>query len=89
MDEKDIKCIYEQFPFEQELRNGGFYETIKELKDLGFGDDQIWSVCEVEQEDGSLWYVTGPSHHSLNLLGFIATFQRHDGLTYYYEQGGD
>jgi hypothetical protein len=79
----------ERFPFKEELQDGGFFQTIQELKDLGYTDDQIWSVCEAQDEDGSFWYVTGPCYHRCDLMGYTATKERHDGLTYYYEKLDD
>jgi len=69
------------FPFQTYHNiNGDYFATIDEAKALGFDRDQIWSVLE---EDG--FYTYGPSFHWINLLGYVATTQRHDSETYYNE----
>lgn len=73
---------FTEFPFD-EIRDadGNYFATVDQAKAAGFDDDQIWSVVECE---GS--YTYGPSHHWVNLLGFVATHERHDGCTYYHEE---
>jgi hypothetical protein len=72
------------FPYE-EIRdsNGDYFRSWKEAKETGHDDDQIWSV--VEHDDGC-GVTYGPPHHWINILGFIATAERHDGETYYEEK---
>lgn len=73
------------FPFE-EIRddvvggNGDYFASWQAAKDAGFDDDQIWSVT-----GGDEGYTYGPPHHYINHIGHIATKERHDGDTYYFE----
>lgn len=78
------------FPFE-EIRKpcGNMFDSWQEAKEAGYDDDQIWSVAD---HDGT--WVWGPPHHYVNVLGFVATKERHDHETYYEEDeepedGGD
>ena len=74
------------FPF-QEIRdevvggNGDYFDSWADAKKAGFDDDQIWSVTHGDEDV----YSYGPPHHYVNLVGFIATNERHDGATYYIE----
>ena len=65
--------------------NGDFFNSTRELLDLGYVLSQIWSIGSEEGEDSKEYFVFGPSHHYVNLIGFIATEERHDGRTYYEE----
>jgi hypothetical protein len=78
--------IYERFPYE-EIRqpDGNYFDSWQQAKDAGYDDDQIWSITEGEEEDGSEWWITGPPHHYVNHMGHIATKERHDHNTYYHE----
>ncbi len=70
--------------------DGNFWDSVKGLKELGYTEDQIWSVCEDTDEKGNFYYITGPCYHVVNRIGYFATTERHDGLTYYIERvGGD
>ena len=74
------------FPFEEiKDENGDFFNSARELLDLGYVPSQIWSIVSEEGEDGKEYFVFGPSRHYVNLIGFIATEERHDGRTYYEE----
>ena len=75
-----------EFPFaEIRTAHGDYFPTVESAEAAGFTRDQIWSVCEC---DGVFCY--GPSHHYVNVLGFIATAEKHDGNTYYEEpEDGD
>lgn len=85
----DPKRYHQQFPFHQHLQDDdNFWESIEDLKELGYTEDQIWSVCEDTDEEGNCYYVTGPSFHVANKIGYFATTERHDGLTYYVEKAG-
>ena len=85
----------EEFPFEEIRDNGDidgdyFYkiEQAREMvKQLGLteGDNHIWSVVEGDGADGVESLSYGPSHHYVNLLGYIITREAHDGETYYHE----
>lgn len=70
------------FPF-LDIRNarGDYFATIAEAKAAGFDENQIWSV--VGGDENCMTY--GPSHHYINLLGYVCTVERHDGDTYYEE----
>ena len=77
-----------EFPFVEirddvlEGGNGDYFRSWQHTKDAGFDDDQIWSVVHGDETDV---YIYGPPHHYVNLVGFIATQERHDGNTYYEE----
>lgn len=81
--------VFEQdFPFEEHRGEGGqIFSRISELLDAGFETDQIWSITESGEDDGCLVY--GPSYHWVNLIGYIATTERHDNNTYYIEDWSD
>lgn len=70
------------FPFE-EIRqsDGNYFDTWAQAKAAGYDDNQIWSV--VGGDDDIFTY--GPPYHYVNVVGFIATNERHDGDTYYEE----
>ena len=80
---------YKEFPFE-EIRNeaGDYFRTINALLDLGFETNQIWSVNFTDGDDPAIYgtYTYGPSYHSVDLLGYIATKESHDNNTYYNER---
>ena len=70
----------EEFPFE-EIRDeqGDYFLTIEDAKKhTGHDESHIWSVTE---HDNTWCY--GPSHHYVNLIGYLATHEAHDGNTYY------
>ena len=75
--------IYEkEFPFE-EIRDehGDYFMTIGDAKKhTGYDESHIWSVTECE----NTWSY-GPSHHYVNLIGYVVTHEPHDGNTYYEE----
>ena len=75
-----------EFPY-AELRTptGDFYDCMEDMHHAGFEESQMWSVTEGEDEDGETTWCYGPVHHYINLLGFIATAEHHDGVTYYNE----
>jgi len=84
--------IQAEFPFE-EIRDDGtpegdYFHRPNQLRALGYADSQIWSVIEgdeITQEDGRrLNFITyGPSGHYVNVIGYMATTEHHDGETYY------
>tara|TARA_B100000749_G_scaffold279027_1_gene270913 strand:+ start:1143 stop:1436 length:294 start_codon:yes stop_codon:yes gene_type:complete len=77
---------YCQFPYEEVRRpDEDYFQTWQEAKDAGYDDDQIWSVVLSEGDDSETW-TYGPPHHYINLIGYIATDERHDGETYYHEE---
>ena len=73
--------VFGDFPFhEYRKESGDFFDTWVEARGEGFRDNQIWSVTEHENT-----IVYGPPQHYINLLGFVATKETHDGDTYYEE----
>ncbi len=71
------------FPFD-EIRaepNGDYFDSVADAMAAGFDLDQVWSVVHGDGDS----YCYGPSHHYVNLLGYVATTERHDGDTYYIE----
>jgi len=90
--------IHGDFPFVEHSRldewgdeGGDYANRPHDLIKLGYAESQIWSVIEgdeeITQEDGrrlnSITY--GPSRHYVNVIGYIATKEHHDGETYYEE----
>tara|TARA_B100000787_G_C16031398_1_gene222929 strand:- start:297 stop:581 length:285 start_codon:yes stop_codon:yes gene_type:complete len=81
----------EDFPFEEIRDEGGdYFYRISELLALGYVESQIWSVVSGDDEvdqNGQRWiyFTYGPSHHYVNLIGYVATKEHHDGDTYYEE----
>lgn len=81
-----MKEMYIPFPF-TELRkpDGNYYDAPDEMVRAGFVPSQMWSVVEGEGSDGSEWIITGPATHYVNIIGYCATAEHHDGETYYHE----
>ena len=91
--------VYKQdFPFEEISRMdsdgsccGDYANTPHELIKLGYAESQIWAVMdgddEIVQDDGRrlTFIVYGPSDHHVNVFGYTATKEHHDGDTYYEE----
>jgi hypothetical protein len=74
---------YTEFPFDEIRRqDGDHFNNIAECKKAGFDEDQIWSLT---LEEDTFCY--GPSIHWINLIGYICTNERHDGQTYFMEEG--
>jgi len=75
------------FPYRQFGRGGDIsefgerYGSFQEANADGWSDRQIWSI--VSGDEGVWTY--GPPHHFVNIVGFIATKEEHDGETYYHE----
>ena len=71
----------EDFPYE-EIRKptGDYFDSWNQAKQAGYDDDQIWSVVHGDEA-----WTYGPPHHYINVIGFIATNERHDHDTYYEE----
>lgn len=73
---------FRTFPYEPiKRKDENYFDTWQEARDAGFDDNQIWSVVETE----GTW-TFGPPHHRINLMGYVATNERHDGETYYHEE---
>ena len=72
----------EEFPFEEiRDKNGDYFSTVADAKKhTGYDESHIWSVTECE----NTWSY-GPSHHYVNLIGYVVTHEAHDGNTYYEE----
>tara|TARA_B110000977_G_C10928357_1_gene436046 strand:- start:480 stop:749 length:270 start_codon:yes stop_codon:yes gene_type:complete len=83
--------IYEdtEFPFDEiKLPSGDYFETVDQaIKQTGLSVDHVWSVTydDHEEDENAQVYITGPSHHYCNLIGYIVTEKPHDGLTVYIE----
>lgn len=78
-----MNVVEGDFPFEQLRDDGGdLFTSLAAARAAGFDDDQIWSI--VTGDEGDVW-VYGPAHHVVNVLGYVATEERHDGNTYYEE----
>jgi hypothetical protein len=80
-------AIYAQeFPF-AELRTptGDYYDNKTQMERAGFVESQMWSITDAEEDDGSEYFCYGPVHHYVNLVGYIATAEHHNGDTYYIE----
>lgn len=74
-----------EFPYEEiRMESGDYFPTAEEARLAGYTDNQIWSVTE---SDGVFSY--GPIGHYVNLLGYIATVEEHDGNTYYEDDTND
>jgi len=72
---------FADFPFEEIRRpDDNMFNSWKEAEQAGFKENQIWSVTDC---DGDWTY--GPPTHYVNIIGFIATAETHDGETYYHE----
>ena len=65
--------------------NGDYFESQDAARSAGYDDDQIWSVTHGVEDT----YSYGPPWHYVNLVGFIATEERHDNNTYYEETFDD
>ena len=70
-----------EFPYEEIYQpDGNLFCSVQQAIDAGFNLNQIWSVTI-----GDHTMCFGPSHHWVNLLGYLATKETHDGETYYEE----
>lgn len=56
-----------------------YEEALKLAEQRGLTDNNIWSVM-CGDEPNSVIY--GPSHHRINVLGYIISEDPHDGETY-------
>ena len=75
-----------EFPFtELKTPTGDYYDNRIEMERAGFVESQMWSVTDADDDDGSEYLCYGPVHHYVNLIGYIATAEHHDGDTYYIE----
>ena len=63
--------------------NGDYFDSPKEaMLATGLSEKHIWSV--VTGDEDNVW-TYGPWHHYINVIGYIATKEAHDGDTYYEE----
>jgi NAD(P)H-flavin reductase len=87
--QSESSVIYEQdFPFlEYRQDSGDYFTSINDAMLKGFLQDQIWSVVESGESDHC--YIYGPPHHWVNLIGYVATKEKHDDNTYYIEHWSD
>ncbi|KZX57807.1 hypothetical protein A3709_19480 [Halioglobus sp. HI00S01] len=71
-------------PGETSINDGDYFESAEAaMEATGLGENHIWSVTDNEDDDGNSVFCYGPSRHFVNLIGFIATKEPHDGETYY------
>ena len=78
------------FPYEEiRTKDGDYFSTVQEAKDLGFKIKQIWSVAVVDDvdENGKEFtsYCYQPPGHIVNVIGYVATKEAHDHDTYFDE----
>lgn len=81
-----MEYIEGDFPYE-EIRdhNGDYFRSPDHAMTVtGLSENHIWSVTEGDEDVSVFLY--GPSHHYINLIGYIATKEEHDGNTYYEEK---
>lgn len=77
-----MKDHFQDFPYTAIMdTTGRYFTTVESAVEAGHDPDQIWSVVQC---DGAWTY--GPPRHVVNLMGYIATVERHDGETYYHEE---
>ena len=77
----EIRFFQQDFPF-NEIRHetGNYFRSVEEAMKAGYQKSQIWSVAIADDS-----YTYGPSHHYVNVMGYIATNEHHDSNTYYEE----
>lgn len=85
-----MKCQTTEFPFtEVRQKTGDYFDSIQQAVSAGFAKSQIWSVTVTDDVDDNgreySAYSYGPSHHWVNVMGYVATHEHHDGETYYEE----
>ena len=72
----------EEFPFEEiRTETGDYFGSAAAAELRGYSPNQIWSVTECDNE-----WCYGPPHPWLNLIGYVATKEKHDHNTYYIER---
>jgi len=78
------KVYTTEFPFDEMRKHtGDYYDSQTEMARAGFKVSQMWSIVEAEDDDGAMYYYYGPVHHYVNLIGYVATNEHHDGETVY------
>ena len=76
---KTPNLIKAEFPFDEYKETfGDYFDSKYDVMRAGWDEDQVWSVV-VEDE----YVCYGPADHWINVLGYVATKERHDGNTYY------
>ena len=78
---------YCDFPFEEHRTktDSDLFDSVQEALDAGWLITQIWSVVACDDDDEPITWTYGPNHHWVNVMGFTATQEHHDGDTYYHE----
>jgi hypothetical protein len=78
---------YCDFPFEEHRTktDSDLFDSVQEALDAGWLTTQIWSVVVCDDDDEPITWTYGPNHHWVNVMGFTATQEHHDGDTYYHE----
>ena len=83
-----IGAIQQDFPFD-EIRDatGNYFASVADAMKAGYQESQIWSVVigDGVGPNGEDVYTYGPSHHYVNVMGYIATKEHHNNETYYDE----
>jgi len=72
----------DDFPFDQiRTPDGGFFATAAQAASAtGLSDRHLWAIAD---HDGTITY--GPATSWVNVYGYFATAEAHDGRTYYAE----
>jgi len=86
---KDMFYPRTDFPY-TEIRNAteDYFDSIDDALEVAHDEYNIWSVMEDEIESNGkrfLVFTYGPSHHYVNVLGYIVTKEAHNGNTYFEE----
>ena len=73
------------FPFEEirEKWTGDFFNAPSDALKEGYSLSQIWSVATYPSGLRNTRFIYGPSLHYMDVLGYVATKEHHDGKTYY------
>lgn len=85
----DYVNYYEDFPY-KEFRDeqGNYFQTAafaqQAAVNAGYSERHVWSVVE-EWDNNKFFFIYGPSHHYVNVLGFIYSDTPNKG-EYYFEE---
>lgn len=76
-----VDSLDTQFPYEEiRAADGDYFPSQHAARMAGYLDNQIWSIAVVDDT-----WTFGPSHHWVNVIGYIATNETHDNKTYFDE----
>ena len=85
------EMFYEKtdFPYEEiRAADGDYFQTVDEALEVAEDEYNVWSVIDDEVEVNGKRFVVltyGPSHHYVNVIGFVVTKEAHNGNTYFEE----